>query len=273
MSRQLLTFLNGNTRGHLQRFLDDPDFHPRIAWYPSAGWDFRDLLYLHPDFHGGAEIPAEGLPQPPTFFLHTDYFPWSSIPVFDSGETVFKDNHTWIRVEHREELPCCKLPLDDRIVDFKHGSALTHRVFYLELGVHSSVLGRFTRPLIYAFAENAAFCAHVLLPQEAALSHIVRVRFGGGLCGGGRSTGIWLLNVLRKLKCDCLVCNAEWHRQEGDQRIYQLYPELQGAEDDTCLHRLCKLHSHQWSGYGDVHWMVTQNKVGLQQNSQLVPRR
>jgi hypothetical protein len=47
MSRQLLEHLNGNKAGQLNNFLDNFEGEPRIAWYPSAGEDFRALLYLH----------------------------------------------------------------------------------------------------------------------------------------------------------------------------------------------------------------------------------
>ncbi len=50
MSKELLSNLNGNKSGHLKRFIDEFDGDPRIAWYPSAGTDFRALLYLHPSY-------------------------------------------------------------------------------------------------------------------------------------------------------------------------------------------------------------------------------
>ncbi len=268
MSRQLLTYLNGGTPGRLHRLLDDPGFQPRICWYPSAGHDFRDLLYLHPGFDGHPDfrgrVPSEApLPEAPDFFLHTDYFPWQDD--FVSGDVIFDDELTFIRIGHQEELPRCELPLHRQIVRFTRGGAMTHRVFYFELQIHSSVLGSFTRPLIYAFAENTAFCAQVLYPQQAEISHIVRVRYGGGLGGGGHSRGLWLLNVLPQLKCDCLVTNTgDWERGEGvvaDERIYQIYPGLHGSEDEKRLRSLGYVPGHRWSGYGDVDWMVPQSAL------------
>ena len=50
MNRELLLNLNGNKTGQLKKFLDVFEGEPRIAWYPSAGEDFRPLLYLHPKF-------------------------------------------------------------------------------------------------------------------------------------------------------------------------------------------------------------------------------
>ena len=46
MSIELLKFLNGNNNGLLKAFIDKVGDNPNIAWYPSAGTDFKPLLYL-----------------------------------------------------------------------------------------------------------------------------------------------------------------------------------------------------------------------------------
>jgi hypothetical protein len=45
MSRKLLLELNGGCHGAFHKWLDQLKREPPIAWYPSAGEDFRDLLY------------------------------------------------------------------------------------------------------------------------------------------------------------------------------------------------------------------------------------
>jgi len=40
-----LLHLNENKNGRLLSWLNRFDGDPRIAWYPSVGQDFRDLLY------------------------------------------------------------------------------------------------------------------------------------------------------------------------------------------------------------------------------------
>jgi hypothetical protein len=254
LSRKLLRALNGPSKGSFAKWLDGFEGEPRIAWYPSAGSDFRDLLYLHPGF---AEIQPASKPEPPPpdIFLHTDYYPWSNSSFLDS-EVVHIDDRTSILARSVEELPRCDLPLDDRIVDFPSGSEATGRVFFLELEVRSDVLGSFVRPLIYAFVENAAFCAERILPLESRISHIVHVRFGGGCGGGGKSTGIWLLNVLRKLGCELFVTDGHGCRQSGDTRIYELYPSLSGNESASRLEQIRVIASEGWSGHGDVSWNI-----------------
>ena len=50
MSKELLYNLNGNRTGEFKKFLDGINGEPRIAWYPSAGEDFRALIYLDPSY-------------------------------------------------------------------------------------------------------------------------------------------------------------------------------------------------------------------------------
>lgn len=254
MSRQLLLSLNGNKNGKFNQWLNNFKGEPRIAWYPSACEDFRDLLYLHPNF---AER-RPGLkpdPQPPDIFLHTDYFPWSTSAFLDS-DNIHLDDRTSVTVRSIEELPRCDLPLDGQIVDFAEGSHATGRVLFLEVDIASNVLGNFSAPVVYAFVENSVFCAERCLPNDAVFSHIIHVRFGGGCGGGGKSSGIWLLNALRKLRCECFVTDSHYYRQSGDERIYELYPELAGGEDKTQLEQIRVVPSEGWSGHGDVSWNI-----------------
>jgi len=97
MTRQLLTELNGNNNGAFKKFLDSFDGNPRIAWYPSAGEDFRPLLFLHP---GYSKINPSDQEEPasPDLFLFTDYFPWNystfldSIFIYDDHRTTLIPN-------------------------------------------------------------------------------------------------------------------------------------------------------------------------------------
>ncbi len=252
MSRQLLEKMNGTKTGTFRKWLDSFTGEPRIAWYPSAGEDFRDLLYLHPNY-STINSASKTDPQPPDIFLHTDYYPWETSRFLDN-KNIHIDDRTKVTVQTIEELPRCDLPLDDKIVDFPEGSLATGRVLFLMIKIQSNVLGEFTYPVLYAFSENAAFCAEKILPHNGKLSHIVHVRFGGGLGGGGKSTGVWLLNILRKLECEVFVTDSHYSQGAGDKRIYQIYPSLCGDEDENQLKQIRMINSEQWSDHGDVTW-------------------
>jgi hypothetical protein len=222
-------------------------------------------MYLHPRI---SEIyPAsKPAPPPPEIFIHTDYFPYSNSTFLES-RTVFSDDRTRISIGSIEELAQCRLPVDEQICDFPHNGRSTGRVVFFQASVESHRLGEFSYPVLYVFAENAAFCANKILPSNARLSHIVHVRFGGGLGGGGKSSGIWLLNVLKKVSCECFVSDDHYSRQRGDNRIYELFPTLRRPSskrrEQSVLSRMDKIRvvpSRSWSDHGDVSWHVWKSK-------------
>ena len=252
MSLKLLKELNGGKAGEFNRWLNARTEDPRVCWYPSAGQDFRDLLYLSRAY--STEYP--GLlpdPEPPELFLHTDYFPWTGSTFLDS-RTVHLDDRTGITVESIEELPRCDLTLDDQIVDFPQGSVATGRVIFMWVRVESDQLGEQRVPVIYAFVENAAFCSDVMLPNAARISHLVHVRYGGGCGGGGQTTGDWLLNVLDDLGVECLVTDGHLQEVQGEARVRELFPNLIGEFDRNRLNSIRTVDGAAWSGHGDVNW-------------------
>lgn len=253
MSKQLLYELNGTTRGRFRRFLDGFKGEPRIAWYPSAGEDFRDLLYLHPSF--AQEYPAHK-PEPshPNIFLHTDYFPRGYSNFLDDT-TIYLDGRTSISVAAIEQLSRMDLPLDAEIVNCPERSYATGRVVFLEIDVQSDILGSFKVPVVYAFVENAAFCAKKIFPFAGRFSHIIHVRYGGGFGGGGKSSGAWLHNILKQVHCEVYITDGNACMQSGDERAIRLYPEL-GDRQDYELVEMRIIQSEKWSGHGNVSWNI-----------------
>lgn len=252
MSKELLYNLNGKNNGMFKNYLDNLIHEPRIAWYPSAGEDFRALLYLHPDLN--KILPATNHePAPPEIFLFTDYFPWSSSNFLDST-IIFEDKRTKISVAGVEELLKLKLPLDSEIVDFPKGSKATGRVLFLNIKVQSDKLGEFAYPLVYAFVENESFCAKKIIPLKGKIFHIIHVRYGGGCGGGGHATGYWLSNVLIQLGCEIFITDGHNDKQSGDEAAMRLYPELSDSKQNPVMEVIRTVKSEGWSGHGDVTW-------------------
>ncbi len=251
MSLALLRRLNGSRKGALHRFIERQGGRdPRIAWYPSAGEDFRPLMYLSAAYAAHDAVDA-GEPAPPGLFLFSDYFPWSDSAFLDQ-RSIYLDDRTSIVVETIEELPRVDLPLHAEIVAFPDGSAATNRVLFLEVVVSSDVLGQLRAPVLYVFSENEAFCGEMLLPERAHISHVVHVRYGGGLGGGGHASGVWIKGVLKALGTEVLISDQHFHVQRGDERAFELYPALRGQEPEL---RPCRIvPGHAWSNHGDVVW-------------------
>lgn len=262
MPNNLLRFLNGDNNGAFRKWLDDFNGEPRIAWYPSAGEDFRDLLYLNQRFSEKHPLSMTE-PRCPDIYLHTDY----SASSFLDNRTIHLDSRTLVYVQFIEELPRCELPLDDQIVNSSDGRCTTHRIFFLEIVVKSKQLGEYCVPVVYAVVENAAFCSMQILPHEGRISHIIHVRYGGGLGGGGKSTGIWLLNVLRQLHCEVFITDGNINRQSGDDRVYISYPNLAGNEDQSQLEKTRIIPSKSWSGHGDVSWNIVRKALSSNSGS------
>ena len=247
MSLKLLYKLNGDKKGELLNLLNTFDKEPQIAWYPSSGEDFRDLLYLSEAYYKKEAIKFKA----PEIFIHTDYFPWKDSKLFDDTEIRYLG--TTIKVKHKEWLPSQHLTLDKDIVDFPDGSIATHKVVFTILSIDSNELGKWDIPLLYVFSENAAFANELALPAGAKFSHIINVRYGGGGFGGGRSSGIWIKNILKRIRCKLLITDNHYFEQEGDLRVYELYPDLI-PEDEYTLETIRITPQVQWDGYNDVCW-------------------
>lgn len=249
MSRNLLAALNADRRGSFSRFLSGYEREPRIAWYPSSGHDFRDLLFLS-DAYARRENWSIAAPD---IYLHTDYFPWTTSTFLDTP-TVWDDGRTAITIRELEELPAIALPLDPDIVDFTSGSRATGRVVYLDLEVRSHQLGVFSAHCVYVFAENEAFCAKKVLPCDGNLSHVIHVRYGGGCGGGGRASGVWVRNILTRVGCEVFVTDDHENVQAGDTAALERYPSLGAHGPEPILSAMRTTPSESWSGHGDVTW-------------------
>jgi len=225
MTRQLLSNLNGNNRGQLKKFIDDFKGEPRIAWYPSAGTDFRPLLYLHPKYSELYPLSIRE-PQSPDIFIFTDYYPWKSSTFLDNKK-IYSSKKTTILIDYIEELPRLNLlPLHKELVGISEGSTATDRAVFIKITIESDRLGSISYPLIYAFAENETFYCKKLIPNNANISHIIHVRYGGGCGGGGLAKGAWLLNVLNELNTELFITDGRLSWQTGDEFALKFCPSI-----------------------------------------------
>jgi hypothetical protein len=125
---------------------------------------------------------------------------------------------------------------------------------FLEVKINSTVLGEYTCPVIYAFVENASFCANKILPLYGKISHIIHVRYGGGAGGGGKSTGIWLLNILKKVGCQVFINDRSFAIQSGDEFAMRKYPSLAGDCQPPKSESIRVMRPESWSDYDFVSW-------------------
>jgi len=255
MSKQLLISLNGNKTGDFKQWIEAFSGEPRIAWYPSAGQDYRDFFFISPAYC--LYNPDSCIdPLKPDIFLHTDYHSSPALGLV-GGDFLYEDNSTTIQIISIEELPPCELTLDRKIVHFSVDDNIKERAFFLLVEIKSNLFGTWKVPLVYVSVQNAAFCAERVLPHRGIFSHIIHVRCRGGFAGGS-STGVWLLNILTKVMCEVFITDPHLDVQSGDECVYLIYPVLAENGALPTLQKIRLIPSVQWSQHGDVSWNLVQ---------------
>lgn len=252
-ARTLLSYLAGHRPYALHRWLRGDQVEPRVAWYPSAGIDLHDLIYLSAEYrHYRPGVRGIEDPPEPTLFLHTessrDHFQF-----FAERDVLLHDARTEIRVAHRSSLPPLCLPHHD--IGGIHGGQFAGRAIYLQLKVTSDRLGTFPVHLIHVCVENAAFCARILVPNAPCLSHIVQVRYGHGL-GGGLAGPAWITRNVARLGAEVFVTDEHHQVTAYNEEVYRLFPELEVPEvDPTAWPVIRGMNYDAWQGYTHVSWL------------------
>jgi len=178
----------------------------RVAWYPSAGTDFRPLLYLHHNYQTGLSAP------PPDVYLFSNICDHPRHCI-EMGAVLHSDARTKMTVKSSEMVQVLNLPIRPEVVYHECGEhPLINQVYKLEVQVESDLLGVSKVTLYYAFCENTALADKLIL-YGIKVSHVIRVGFGDGW-GLSKSSGAWLLNALSALKSECLI--SDW-----DKRMYE----------------------------------------------------
>ncbi len=218
----------------------------RICYYPSAGDDYRDFLYLTPA-NRIYSLFLEKSVAPPNLHVHTD------CRILPTPGIVYADHKTEVRLSLVEEFSCLDLPLTMGItVNPKiHDDLGKCRLFELE--IESNTLGYITNRLLYCCCENEAFISKVLIENQIEVPHLIHVRYGGGF-GGAYASGEYLLHCLSTLKVELFITDPHLNEQSGDRKALEAYPNLNGERPS--LNLLYKLRGKCWSNHGTVSWYL-----------------
>jgi hypothetical protein len=259
MSYEFLNQLAGSRSPLFRGWIDATPCEPRIAWYPSCGADFRDIVYLSSAF-GRSSPPSEPEPAPPDLFIHTDYH--SSITGrvdFRPGADLYVGRGSRLTIIEHEELDRLDLPPVSRcsatFPDAARGLGSAH---FMKVSFMTPDFGTIAATLLFISAENAAFCETVLLRHRTLISHVVQVRYGHGF-GFAYCGPAWLLNVLPRLRTEVLVSDGH-HTNLDKERLRDLFlemPALKGPCSAAGLRSVRTLPGVHWSDHGDVQWLLT----------------
>lgn len=185
--------------------------NPRVAWYPSAGNDFRSLLFLHPEYQADCVVP------PPDVFLFSDVLDYPSRS-FLNTPILYEDSRTTLTVLSMKMVGTLELPQRPELVHFTERHELTNQIYLMMVKIESNSLSERIVPVYYAFCENTAL-ADYLIRRRIKVSHLIRVCYGIAF-GGSAASGAWLLNAIEPLKCEAFISdkNEHWYRAPLDWR-------------------------------------------------------
>lgn len=277
MSLQFLNSLNGNNNGSFKKLLNNYSGRDmNIAWYPSSGFDFRNLLYLSTEYSSKNINESKWIS--PDLFIYTDFykpdfdnlFPRNMIRYFTkplskleslfreyadlSGWHLFNDGRTSVRVSLFEILDPIELSYHDLkyqkdLVTLEIDNCPFRNAYYMKLDIGSTKFGHFDAHLIYINIVNETF-ANILVENKAELSHITHVRYGSAF-GGARGLGSFLINTLPMLKTKYYISDP-YMDNELDTLPGKIYKNLKKMSKDAQLLPIHYVKSKSWSNHGDV---------------------
>ncbi len=245
------------------------------VYYPSSGWDFRDLMvmsgitpkhipgsYYDQLLSRGAQLFGKDsngesvLPQP-NLFIHSDILSWANALKFKAGEVCFKDPHTSVMVKELQELPRLQFHGDAR--RFAHFADDNKddigRCALMTIEITSHMLGQFERQVVYVCSANEVFAAEFLLAKKLHIDGLVHVRYGVGF-GGAAGSGSWLKAIMPKLDARFMFTDNEID-YEDHAKSWEVYPELGGLEGS--VQYVDAIPARFWSNISDVQLVVADN--------------
>jgi len=220
----------------------------RVAWYPSAGTDFRPLLYLHHNYQTGLIAP------PPDVYLFSNICDLPKDCIL-SGAILRDDSRTRMTVESSKLVQELNLPIHPELVYYEENeNQLSNHVYKLNVRVESDMLGVRNVIVFYAFCENTAL-ANKLIQNRIKVSHLIKVGYGAGW-GLSKASGAWLLNATRAFKSECLISDwdeqmytAPLYRKEGDDfaiRLFNSIPRQAQVELEQVDYKMCTGRDTYW---------------------------
>ena len=176
MIRKLLKAKYPKDRDRVNEIFDSLPSELNIAWYPSAGDDFQDLIEL-----SKFGEPVSGMNKLPNLFIHTDYSN-TAAEFFKKGNGTLRDDNLRIRVNFIAQLsikPEFKIHynINPDFINDSNNKINTAKIYLYHFAIsqNSSVV---RLPLIYFSFENINFLEEVLLKHKIEISHLIKVREG-----------------------------------------------------------------------------------------------
>lgn len=203
--------------------------YEHICWYPSAGSDFRALLFLSDWYYKKRGVPMDEGQVLPELFVMTDY---EGFCIHDGEQRIFgdaseqivrghcepgsclvhvayKNTSTDIVVKRYEKLRDTGLPFDFRL-NHQGKPEVYNSAFLIEVEVVSrsyDEIRRYETSVLYAAAENKLFAERILIRCGVKMEYLVIINYGTGF-GGGNGIGFeWMFDEYEELGIRYVVSN------------------------------------------------------------------
>ena len=258
--------------------------HKSICWYPSAGSDFRPLLFLTKAFYDKHEALSADKAVFPDLFIFTDYcaekfFSYGPEKYIMAGERkiectsysdferipqgrlmernrLFSDHNTDIYVNSASRI-FIKDPEVNRNVIGHYLPPFFGTGYFMNVDVFShhnreTRLGSWDMDVIYLYAENTAFAKHILIENQINVDFIVSVRYGGNF-GGSTNFGGWLFHLADTLNVKYYISPpVDFIPDYQNDDVMEYLKEA--ADISFRKPRLTKLYERNWYENEVVDW-------------------
>ncbi len=214
----------------------------RCVWYPSAGGDFRDIMFLSGKYPG---IDVE-----PELFIHTDCD--ASFMFYKKDFIVYQDERTTVRAVRLQNFE--RLHPVQEFADFQCAKTYNGRTALFQISIDSDTFGHIERKLLYAVCENEWFAGNIFVPQRIPIDTICRIRYGNGF-GGALNDGSWLISAMNVLKTKNFFSDPEINLAVPTADVLDRYPCMNVPP--VKFQPGLVIPSSLWSYSGDVTWYQT----------------
>jgi len=148
----------------------------RILWYPSAGFDYRDILEMTPP-----RRELHGIKEPPNIICHTDY----DLGLTGLGNEIQDIRHidpiTTVRIMEKYALSLRDKAqvfyrVNPEYADFPASAPSQPTIYLLKLRITSDALGEIPATVLFFLFENHNFLKQVILKHGLRIT--LSSRFG-----------------------------------------------------------------------------------------------
>lgn len=162
----------------------------KILWYPSAGFDYRDILEMT-----APRRELHGIKEPPNIICHTDYSPGLTGLGNEIRDIIHIDPRTTVRIMEKYALSLKKEAQVAYRVNPEYayfdGALSQPTIYLLKLLIISDALGEISATVFFFLFENHNFLQQVILKHGLRITHFIKVRDGRPFGGNGIGSSVF----------------------------------------------------------------------------------